>query len=66
MEELIEWHRPRLLALLEAGVDYLALETFPALLEARAILKLLHDHAPNVPSWISFSCKVYLFKIHSH
>lgn len=59
-EDLIEWHRPRLLALLEAGADYLAFETFPAVLEARAILRLLKDHAPDVPAWISFSCKVPL------
>lgn len=29
-EELKAWHRPRLAALLEAGVDLLAVETFPA------------------------------------
>ncbi len=58
-EDLIQWHRPRLVALLEAGVDYLAIETFPALLEAKAILKLLKQEAPDIPAWISFSCKVY-------
>ena len=57
-EDLIQWHRPRLVALLQAGVDYLAFETFPALLEARAILKLLKQEAPDIPAWISFSCKV--------
>jgi homocysteine S-methyltransferase len=59
-EDLIQWHRPRLAALLEAGVDYLAIETFPALLEAKAILKLLKQEAPDIPAWISFSCKVYI------
>ena len=57
-EELMEWHTPRLKVLLEAGVDYLAVETIPALKEARAVLKLLHKEAPNVPTWISFSCQV--------
>ncbi|XP_057375380.1 homocysteine S-methyltransferase YbgG-like [Daphnia carinata] len=56
-EDFIEWHRPRLMALLEAGVDYLAFETFPALLEANAILRLLQQEAPHMPAWISFSCK---------
>ena len=57
-EDFIKWHRPRLVALLEAGVDYLAFETFPALLEAKAVLTLLQEEAPNMPAWISFSCKV--------
>lgn len=60
-EDFIEWHRPRLVALLQAGVDYLAIETFPALVEARAILKLLQQEAPDTPAWISFSCKVSIF-----
>jgi S-methylmethionine-dependent homocysteine/selenocysteine methylase len=38
----------------------LAVETIPALKEARAVLKLLHTEAPNVPTWISFSCQVKL------
>ena len=29
-EEMRAWHRPRIAALLEAGVDLLAIETFPA------------------------------------
>ena len=29
-EELKAWHRPRIASLLEAGVDVLAVETFPA------------------------------------
>lgn len=57
-DDFIKWHRPRLLALLQAGVDYLAFETFPALKEAVAVLKLVRQEAPNVPAWISFSCKV--------
>lgn len=57
-EDFIEWHRPRLMALLEAGVDYLAFETFPALLEANAVIRLLQQEAPHMPAWISFSCKV--------
>lgn len=61
-EDFIEWHRPRLVALLQAGVDFLAIETFPALVEAKAVLKLLEQEAPNTPAWISFSCKVSISK----
>lgn len=57
-EDFIEWHRPRLTALLEEKVDYLAIETFPSLKEARAVLELVRQEAPDVPTWISFSCKV--------
>lgn len=57
-EDFIEWHRPRLELLIQTGVDYLAIETFPALVEAKAVLKLLHQVATDTPAWISFSCKV--------
>lgn len=57
-EDFIEWHRARLELLVQTGVDYLAIETFPALIEAKAVLKLLHQVAPDTPAWISFSCKV--------
>lgn len=57
-EDLIQWHTPRILALIEAGIDYLAIETFPALIEAEAVLQVLHQHAPQQAAWISFSCKV--------
>ena len=29
-QDLVDWHRPRMKALLDAGVDILALETIPA------------------------------------
>ena len=34
-----EWHRGRVSALVEAGVDLLAVETIPALKEGLAIVK---------------------------
>ncbi|XP_065056479.1 homocysteine S-methyltransferase YbgG-like isoform X2 [Rhopilema esculentum] len=55
LEELIEWHRPRMVALVEAGVDLLAIETIPAL-EALALCDLLKSF-PSTKAWISFSCK---------
>lgn len=55
-EELIEFHRPRAKILVEEGVDILACETLPSLMEAKAIVKLLKEF-PNTYCWISFSCK---------
>ena len=55
---LRQWHMPRLSALVEAGVDYLAIETIPALDEALELVRLLKSEAPKMPAWISFSCKV--------
>ncbi|MBX4264931.1 homocysteine S-methyltransferase [Clostridium estertheticum] len=55
-EELIEFHRPRVKILVDAGVDILACETIPSLIEAKAITKLLKEF-PNVYCWMSFSAK---------
>ncbi len=55
-EELIEFHRPRVKILVAAGVDILACETIPSLIEAKAITKLLEEF-PKVYCWMSFSAK---------
>ncbi len=55
-EELIEFHRPRMKALIDAGADILASETIPCLMEARAIVRLLEEF-PGTYAWISFSAK---------
>lgn len=55
-EELIEFHRPRLKILVDAGVDILACETIPSLIEAKAIIKLLEEF-PKAYCWMSFSAK---------
>lgn len=52
---LVEWHRPRLEALLSAGPDLLAIETIPSIDEVEALVALLSEH-PDVPAWISCSC----------
>lgn len=54
--ELIDWHRPRVKALLDAGVDLLALETVPCIEEAEALLELLKEY-PHARAWLSFSCR---------
>jgi homocysteine S-methyltransferase len=54
--ELMEFHRPRMRALIEAGADLLACETIPCLLEAQALAKLLPEF-PNVTAWVSFTAR---------
>jgi homocysteine S-methyltransferase len=54
-EQLIEFHRPRMRALIEAGAELLACETIPSPIEARALVKLLGGFE-GVSAWISFSC----------
>lgn len=54
--ELMDFHRPRMAALLEAGADLLACETIPCLIEARALARLLAEF-PNASAWISFSAR---------
>jgi homocysteine S-methyltransferase len=56
VQQLIDWHRPRLEVLASSGADLLACETIPCLVEAEALVRLL-DEMPDVPAWISFSCR---------
>lgn len=51
--QLREFHRPRLAALAEAGVDVLACETLPAAAEVEALLAEVT--ALDVPAWFSVS-----------
>jgi homocysteine S-methyltransferase len=52
--ELMDFHRPRMKVLIEAGADILACETIPCLIEARAIAKLFKEF-PNIAAWVSFT-----------
>jgi homocysteine S-methyltransferase len=54
--ELMDFHRPRMKALIEAGADVLACETIPCLIEGQALVKLLAEFQ-NIEAWISFSCR---------
>eukprot|EP00928_Gymnodinium_smaydae_P091077 TRINITY_DN74781_c0_g1_i1.p2 TRINITY_DN74781_c0_g1~~TRINITY_DN74781_c0_g1_i1.p2 ORF type:complete len:331 (+),score=74.84 TRINITY_DN74781_c0_g1_i1:59-1051(+) len=54
-EKLVEWHRPRARALVEAGCDVLACETVPCLMEAKALAKLATEL--KHPTWVTFSCR---------
>ncbi|MEI7772417.1 MAG: homocysteine S-methyltransferase [Chloroflexales bacterium] len=54
--ELIEFHRPRMAVLAEAGPDILAVETIPCLVEAVAVTRLLEEF-PGTTAWVSFSAR---------
>jgi len=63
-KELMDFHRPRMQALIEAGADpstgsgqcILACETIPSLVEARAIARLLKEF-PDITAWVSFTAR---------
>ncbi|KAL5276229.1 hypothetical protein ACFFRR_001823 [Megaselia abdita] len=57
-DEIIKWHRTRIEACIEAGVDALAVETIPCQMEAEAVVDLLCDEFPDTKFWVSFQCKV--------
>jgi homocysteine S-methyltransferase len=53
---LAAFHRPRLEALASASPDVFAIETIPSLVEAAALVTAL-EAVPEVPAWMSFSCR---------
>ncbi|KNC07312.1 homocysteine methyltransferase [Pantoea sp. RIT-PI-b] len=55
-EEMKAFHRPRVKALLEAGVDLLACETLPSFAEAQALISLLAEF-PDSSAWFSFTLR---------
>ena len=54
-DEFLEFHRPRISALVDAGADLLACETLPSLPEAPALLALLEEF--DVEAWLSFTLR---------
>lgn len=59
VKELYDWHKPRIQALIEAGVDFLLFETIPSVEEANILFKILAEY-PDQKACLSFSCKVIL------
>jgi homocysteine S-methyltransferase len=55
-QELMDFHGPRLEALVAAGPDLLAIETIPSPDEALLVLELLRAW-PDVRAWVSFTCR---------
>jgi homocysteine S-methyltransferase len=55
-DELLQFHVPRMEALAAAEPDLFAVETIPSIVEAAALVRAL-DKVPEVPAWVSFSCR---------
>ena len=55
-EEFTAFHRPRVEALLDAGVDLLACETLPSFAEIKALAALLAEY-PRARAWFSFTLR---------
>lgn len=56
VEQLMDFHRPRLQVLANSGADLLACETIPCWAEAEALVTLLQEF-PQTVAWLSFSCR---------
>jgi homocysteine S-methyltransferase len=56
VEELKDFHRPRIQVLAESGADLLACETVPCFEEGIALVELMDEFAA-MPWWLSFSCQ---------
>lgn len=56
-EEFQAHHRPRIAALLDAGVDFLGIETIPSFNEVRALLELLRSEFPSTTAWLGCTLK---------
>lgn len=55
--EFQDFHRPRIAALVEGGVDLLACETQPSFAETQALVGLLVHEFPALPAWFSFTLR---------
>lgn len=64
-KELYDWHKPRIQALIEAGVDVVLFETIPSVGEANILLHILTEF-PDQKACLSFSCKVIIFLFFSY
>ncbi|MEC5320846.1 homocysteine S-methyltransferase [Brenneria populi subsp. brevivirga] len=54
--EMMAFHRPRIAALLDAGVDILACETLPSFAEIKTLVELLQEF-PQAFAWFSFTLR---------
>ncbi len=55
LDELMDFHRPRMEVLATSGAELLACETIPSLLEVEALVRLLAEFL-HVHAWLSCSC----------
>ena len=56
-EDMKAFHRGRIQALVDAGVDVLACETIPSLSETEALLELLQEEFKHTEAWFSFTLR---------
>jgi homocysteine S-methyltransferase len=56
-DDMKKFHRGRIQALVEAGVDVLACETMPQKAEVEALLELLSTEFPTTEAWFSFTLR---------
>lgn len=54
--EYATFHRPRVRALIEAGIDFLSIETIPSVSEVKSQLKLLTEF-PTITAYFSFNLR---------
>lgn len=57
LQELKDFHRPRIQLFLEQEVDMLAVETIPNVLEVQALTELLSEEFPQVEAYMSFTAQ---------
>ncbi len=55
IDDLVAFHRSRLIHLHRAGVDLIAAETIPSLTEAEAVVQALAA-TPDLSAWVAFTC----------
>ncbi len=53
VDQLVDWHRPRMEVLFDADPDVLAIETVPDVDEAQALVALVHEF--GTPAWLSYT-----------
>lgn len=56
-DDMKAFHRGRIQALVEAGVDVLACETIPSLSETEALLELLQGEFKDTETWFTFTLR---------
>lgn len=56
-EDMKSFHRPRIQALIDAGVDLLACETIPSFAEVKALVHLLQSEFPATSAWLSYTVR---------
>ncbi len=55
--QFADFHRPRIAALVEGGVDLLACETLPSFSELQALTALLAQAFPHTGAWFTFTLR---------